>query len=69
MSIATPIPTGLPLALSIAGGRPALARALGLTRRAVNLWVVIPRYHLADVARVTGLTRAQLRPDLFAVAA
>lgn len=51
-------------AIEAAGNATKLARALGITRAAVCQWKKIPPKRLADVARLTGLPAAELRPDL-----
>lgn len=52
-------------AISEAGGGAALAAKLGITRQAVYQWDRVPPQHVLDVERVTGVSRHQLRPDLF----
>ena len=48
------------------GTHMQLAKLLGLSRGAVSLWCgVIPPLRVNDVARVTGVSRELLRPDLF----
>ena len=42
-----------------------LARALGLTTGAVSQWRRVPERHLAAVARITRVSKRQLRPDLY----
>lgn len=46
-----------------------LAREIGITRGAVAQWDRVPAERIGDVARVTGINPARLRPDLFAEAA
>jgi DNA-binding transcriptional regulator YdaS (Cro superfamily) len=48
-----------------AGGKLALARKLGVTRQATQLWLVAPVRHVAAIARLTGLSLRDLRPDLY----
>ena len=55
---------GLSKAVERAGGVNALARALGLAGASVAQWRRVPPARLAEVARVTGLSPAELRPDL-----
>lgn len=50
---------------SKAGGVVALSRALGLSRAAVSQWKRIPIERVIDVERLTGVPRADLRPDVF----
>lgn len=47
------------------GGVPALARSIGVTRQAVYQWREVPAERVPDIAALTGLQRAELRPDLF----
>lgn len=47
------------------GGQAKLAAALGITSQAISQWQVVPLARIKDVARVTGLTIQELRPDLF----
>ena len=51
-----------------AGGASAIARALGLTPQAVLQWEVVPAERVLDVERVSGVSRYELRPDVFGVA-
>jgi pyruvate kinase len=41
-----------------------IAEALGITRAAVSQWRRVPERHLVVVARVTGIPKRRLRPDL-----
>lgn len=50
---------------SKAGGVVALSKALGLSRAAVSQWSKVPIERLADVERLTGIPRRELRPDVF----
>jgi len=56
-------------AIIMAGGQASLARAIGITQAAVWNWTKrgkrVPVKHLAAVERVTGIARAELRPDIF----
>jgi DNA-binding transcriptional regulator YdaS (Cro superfamily) len=58
---------GLLAAIEKAGGGAALARAVGVTRFAVQQWKQdgVPAARVPAVARVTGLPLHDLRPDLF----
>jgi hypothetical protein len=48
------------------GGNTALAQALGgLTPQAVSQWRRVPAERTLDVERVTGVSRHELRPDLY----
>lgn len=48
-----------------AGGTVALARAIGLRSQAVSQWFRVPAARVLDVERVTGVSRHELRPDVF----
>lgn len=46
--------------------RPSeLARGLGISSAAVYAWREIPLDRIADVERISGVPREQLRPDIF----
>lgn len=42
-----------------------LARHLGVTRGAVAQWSRVPAERVVEVERITGISREQLRPDLY----
>lgn len=42
-----------------------VARALKITHGAVSQWKEIPPLRVLDVERVTGISRHELRPDLY----
>lgn len=48
-----------------AGGVVALSIGLGLSRGAVSQWDKVPLERVNDVARLTGLPREVIRPDVF----
>lgn len=48
-----------------AGTASALAEHLGLSRGAISLWKKIPAERVRAVERITGVPRAELRPDLY----
>jgi DNA-binding transcriptional regulator YdaS (Cro superfamily) len=52
-------------AIKRAGSRADLARALGLTKQVFQIWRVAPIKHAARIGRLTGVSRRDLRPDLF----
>lgn len=52
-------------AIKQAGGLSILARRLGLDRRHVYGWERIPARWVLDVEKVTGISRHELRPDVF----
>lgn len=47
------------------GAVTAIALATGVSRSAVSQWRKVPDRHLATVARITGKSPKDLRPDLF----
>ena len=49
------------------GSATALARALGLTKSAVQQWHRIPAHHVPAVAKLTGIDAHKLRPDLYRI--
>lgn len=49
-----------------AGGPAALAKALGgVSSQAVSQWKKVPAERVLDVERITGISRHELRPDVF----
>lgn len=57
--------TALHKAKMAAGGTAALARILGLTSQAVSQWDRVPASRVLEVERVSGISRHDLRPDVF----
>lgn len=47
------------------GGVVALSLRLGLSRGAVSQWERVPLDRVNDVARITGIPRERIRPDVF----
>jgi len=47
------------------GRRLALARALNCRPSAISQWDRVPVDRVADVERLTGISRHELRPDVF----
>jgi transposase-like protein len=43
----------------------ALARALDCSRQNVQQWSRIPKKHVDQVSKLTGIPKHELRPDLF----
>ena len=52
-------------ALIAAGGPAALAGQLGITRQAIDQWERVPVNRVLDVERITGVSRHELRPDIY----
>lgn len=48
-----------------AGGQAALAKAIGLSAQAVSQWGRVPPLRVLDVERASGVSRHELRPDLY----
>jgi len=42
-----------------------LARELGITHGAISQWAQVPADRVLDVERITGISRHDLRPDVF----
>lgn len=57
--------TSLQKAISAAGGQSALAASLGIKPQAVQQWKRVPSERVLDVERLTGVSRHELRPDVF----
>src|SRR5262247_1457059 len=56
---------GLDRAVAAAGGVGALARKIGIAQPSVSNWSRVPAERVLTVEAVTGVSRAELRPDLF----
>lgn len=48
-----------------AGGVVALARELGIRHTALYSWTRVPAERVLDIERITGISRHDLRPDIF----
>ncbi|MDX0522994.1 transcriptional regulator [Sinorhizobium medicae] len=48
-----------------AGGVVSLARVLGIKHTALYSWSRVPAERVLDIERVTGISRHELRPDVF----
>lgn len=60
---------GLQLAIERSGGVAALARGLGISQPSVSAWKRIPADRVVAVEALTGIGRANLRPDLYSAPA
>lgn len=49
----------------LAGGNRPLAKHFGISEAAVAQWVICPENRTLDVERLSGVSRYQLRPDIF----
>lgn len=56
---------GLAKAIDAAGSARALAEKIGVTPQAVSQWDQVPPLRVIDIERATGVTRHELRPDLY----
>ena len=52
-------------AIEKAGGIAALARELGIKHTAIYSWSRVPAGRVLEVERITGISRHELRPDIF----
>ena len=57
--------TPLERAIEAAGGVKPLSVALGITAEAIYVWKQVPVMRVLDVERVTGVSRHDLRPDVY----
>ena len=57
--------TALKRALKAAGGPAALAARIGVTTQAVWQWDKVPPLRVLSVEAVSGVSRHELRPDLY----
>jgi TorA maturation chaperone TorD len=57
---------GLDEAIRAAGGVGALARKVGISQPSVSNWARVPAERVLSVEAATGVSRAILRPDLYA---
>lgn len=53
------------IAIKKAGGPRAVAERLSLTRQAVSKWDEVPGKHVLTIESMSGVTRYELRPDLY----
>jgi len=57
--------TPLYRAIEAAGGLTKLAASLQITKQAVAQWDEVPPLRVLEVERVSGVSRHELRPDLY----
>lgn len=57
--------TALERAIERAGGLTKLAASLQITKQAVAQWDEVPPLRVLDVERASGVSRHELRPDLY----
>lgn len=48
-----------------AGGISALARGLGISSSAVSQWMRVPAERVLEVEKLTGVSRQELRGDIY----
>jgi DNA-binding transcriptional regulator YdaS (Cro superfamily) len=48
-----------------AGGVVSLARELGIKHTALYSWSRVPAERVLEVERITGISRYEIRPDVF----
>jgi DNA-binding transcriptional regulator YdaS (Cro superfamily) len=56
-------------AIEATGGLSGLAEPLGITIQAVSQWDEVPPLRVLAVERLSGISRHELRPDLYPVEA
>ena len=56
---------GLAAAIAAAGSLTSLARKIRVTIQAVSQWDEVPPERCLDVERETGVSRYELRPDVY----
>jgi len=61
----TQIMSALQKAISIAGNSSKLGKKVGVSRQAVEQWKVVPPERVLAVERATGVSRYDLRPDIY----
>lgn len=57
--------SGLDRAIQMAGGVAELARRIGIRQPSVSNWSRVPAERVTAVEAATGISRVQLRPDLY----
>jgi DNA-binding transcriptional regulator YdaS (Cro superfamily) len=59
------MPLPLRRAIDAMGSQLELARALGLPKQSINNWRRIPPHHVIRIEKLTGVSRHDLRPDIY----
>jgi DNA-binding transcriptional regulator YdaS (Cro superfamily) len=54
-------------AVRLSGGQAEFARLIGITAQAISQWKEVPPLRVLEVERVSGVSRHELRPDLYPV--
>lgn len=57
--------SGLKKAIEAVGGGAELARQLNVKRQAIYQWREAPPLRVLDIERITGVSRHELRPDIY----
>ncbi|MGO4738614.1 transcriptional regulator [Bosea sp. 2KB_26] len=57
--------SALKRAIEAADGPVALSRALGISSQAIPQWKRVPAARVLQVESITGVSRHDLRPDIF----
>ena len=57
--------SALERAIERAGGLTKLAASLSITKQAVAQWDEVPPLRVLEVERASGVSRHELRPDLY----
>ncbi|TXN26866.1 YdaS family helix-turn-helix protein [Methylobacterium sp. WL19] len=60
--------TALTLAIRMAGGPKALGERIGISSQAISQWVECPPRRVIAVEAASGVSRHELRPDLYPLA-
>lgn len=58
-------PTPTEKAIVAAGGPSALSRQIGISPQAIGQWDKIPPARVLEIERITGISRHELRPDIY----
>lgn len=57
--------SALERAKEASGGAGKLAEALGVSAQAISQWDEVPPLRVLAVERISGISRSELRPDLY----